>query len=366
MTPDASALEERLIALGKALIDQHRARVVVAPNAAESGFWFGGGNMVQAEGSLYLAGRYRNAGDSRVGVAAGTRGLELAIFRSADRGETFEKVASWAKSDLSAGDASVLSIEGAALHVGPMGVQLFVSTEKDGVGYPAGFEDYLKPGTGVWSIDRLAAPDFASLRDAVVGPFLSSNDPEHLHIKDPFVYESAAGQLTMLYCSHPFSWSSSNTGYVPVTDGVASESVPDFFPRGTTWDVAMTRGTAVVDVPLVGLFSDSRARLVFYCGGECVRNLDEHLSAVKRPRGYSCEELGGLAWLPEPGFGRPERLSRYEPMFVSPHGTGCSRYVDVLTTDDGMYATWQQSQPDGSQPLVMNFLPSHEITDILS
>jgi hypothetical protein len=35
---------------------------------------------------------------------------------------------------------------------------------------------------------------------------------------------------------------------------------------------------------------------------------------------------------------------------------GTSRYVDVLTTAEGYYVTWQQSQPDRSQPLVMNFL----------
>lgn len=365
MTSEPSEIEQRLIALGKALIDQEAARTIIAPNAAESGFWFGGGNMVQAHGVLYVVGRFRNAGDSRLGISAGTRGLELAVFRSNDAGGSFEKVVSWSKSDLNVGDTAVLSIEGAALHVGEAGAQLFVSTEKDGVGYPAGFESYLKPGTGVWSIDRLVANDLDSLRDADVEPFLSSAEPEYLHIKDPFVYESATGGLTMLYCSHPFCWSSSNTGYVTV-EGDAGPPTHNFFARGTTWDVAMVRGTAVVDIPSVGLFANLQARLLFYCGGECVRDLDEHSEAVKRPRGYSCEELGGLAWLPEPGFSAPRRLSRFEPMFVSPHGTGCSRYVDVLTTDDGMYATWQQSQPDGSQPLVMNFLPTDEITRILS
>ncbi|MEX0886763.1 MAG: hypothetical protein WD009_10015 [Phycisphaeraceae bacterium] len=27
-----------------------------------------------------------------------------------------------------------------------------------------------------------------------------------------------------------------------------------------------------------------------------------------------------------------------------------SRYLDVLLRDDGLLATWQQAQPDGSQP----------------
>jgi hypothetical protein len=50
------------------------------------------------------------------------------------------------------------------------------------------------------------------------------------------------------------------------------------------------------------------------------------------------------------------------PASLAPAGTGlvfydggeCLRYVDVLTTADGYTATWQQSRPDGSQPLMIN------------
>ncbi len=363
----ADVKEQRLIKLGHALIDQAAARVIVEPNSPESGFWFGGGNMLELDGDLYVVGRFRNAGDSRLGVTVGTRGLELAVFRSDDRGQRFRKVASWSKNELNVDQTTVLSIEGAALFADQNGVQLFVSTEKDGIGYPAGFDSYLKPGTGVWTIDRLTASSIDQLKDAEVRPFLSSNDPEHLHVKDPFVHTNESGQLTVLYCSHPFAWTSSNTCAATIgADGTTTDPLNGLLERGTTWDVAMTRGTAVVDVPQVGAFADERAQLLFYDGGECVRNLDEHAAAVKRPRGYSCEELGGLAWMPTGSFADARRVSRYEPMFISPHGTGCSRYVDVLTTRDGMYATWQQAQADGSQPLVMNFLPTDEITRILS
>ena len=53
------------------------------------------------DGTLYVVGRFRNAGDSRTGIAAGTRGLELAIFASCDNGSTFEKVVSWDKAAVS-------------------------------------------------------------------------------------------------------------------------------------------------------------------------------------------------------------------------------------------------------------------------
>ena len=97
-----------------------------------------------------------------------------------------------------------------------------------------------------------------------------------------------------------------------------------------------------------------------------MRQLDENLRALKRARGYSCEELGGAMWTFTDNLSATQRLSRTAPLFVSPHGTGSSRYVSTLATNKGLYATWQQSQPDGSQPLVMNFLPTHKITQLLS
>ena len=105
--------------------------------------------------------------------------------------------------------------------------------------------------------------------------------------------------------------------------------------------------------------------MFFYDGGECVRDLDQHATAVKRPRGYSCEELGGVAYCQDGDLNTVQRLSVNHPMFVSPHGTGCSRYVDVLATADNFIVTWQQSQDDGSQPLVMNVVPRAEIEALL-
>jgi hypothetical protein len=88
---------------------------------------------------------------------------------------------------------------------------------------------------------------------------------------------------------------------------------------------------------------------------------------VKRPRGYSCEEIGGAAWIQNGDLASVERLSKHAPLFISPTGTGCSRYVDVLQTKDGrLIATWQQSQDDYSQPLVMNSLTAEEVEALLA
>ncbi|MDA0282657.1 MAG: exo-alpha-sialidase [Planctomycetota bacterium] len=369
-------LEQRLTNLANALVDQQRARTIVPAQQPLTGFWFGGGNTIQdVDGSLHVVGRYRNHGDSRTGVAAGERGLELAVFTSRDGGDVWEKSLSFSKSDLNAGSRKVLSIEGSALRRLANGYELYVSTEKDGVGYPAGFGEYLKPGTGVWTIERLAAETIEGLKDSPIETVVECEDLRWLHVKDPFLYERAKGNLNLLFCSHPFSWSSSNTGFraSPYSGQGRISKTPsfdpavyDFFPRGTTWDVAMTRGTCVLDVPTVGAFAELDVSLFFYDGGESLRDLDEHSTAVKRPRGYSCEELGGVAYIQNGSFEHVERLSKYLPQFISPYGTGCSRYVDVLLTDAGLMATWQQSQDDRSQPLVMHQLSHQDVAAILS
>jgi len=375
MTSLTAEHEQRLTNLADALIDQKRARIIVPAQQQSTGFWFGGGNTIEdANGELHVVGRFRNHGDSRTGVAAGERGLELAVFSSSDSGETWKKSLSFTKPELNVGDRPVLSIEGSALRRTSTGYELYVSTEKDGVGYPAGYESFLKPGTGVWTIERLTSPTLEGLKDSPLETVAECRDLRWLHIKDPFLYERSGDSLHLLYCSHPFSWSSSNTGYrvTPCNQAVDVEIGPqfgphmyEFFPRGTTWDVAMTRGTCIVDVPRVGAFADVDASLFFYDGGESLRDLDEHATAVKRPRGYSCEELGGVAYIQNGNLEQAERLSKYLPQFISPYGTGCSRYVDVLATKTGLLATWQQSQEDRSQPLVMNSLTHDEVTDIL-
>lgn len=358
---------QHLAEVACALVDQKAAKVVVEPQRPSSGHWFGGGNMVQdSQGTLWLVGRYRNQGDSRTGLGKGERGLELAIFQSTDQGSTFSKVISLSKSELNVGDREVLSIEGSALRLTDSGVELFVSTEKTGIGYPQNLQSYLKPGTGVWTVDRIRADSIEALADVEVETILQSSDPRFLHVKDPFL-GSHCEEDCLLFCTHPFSWTSSNTGYVSLTqEPTIDQANLEFFPRGFTWDVAMTRGTAVVPLPQVGVLADRVISLFFYDGGECVRNLDEHNAAVKRPRGYSCEELGGVAFCENEDLHHPQRLSVEAPLFVSPHGTGCSRYVDVLVTEDAYIATWQQAQTDGSQPLVMNVVPRSTIEGILA
>ncbi len=358
-----------LQAFARKLVDQEAARIIVPPYENREGFWFGAGNLsVGPDGRFYLVGRYRNFGDSRTGLGAGTRGLELAIFRSETGTKDFIKILSFGKADLNAGSREVISIEGAKLLFGEEGVELFVSTEKSGISYPPGLEDFLKPGTGVWTIDHLRAASVEELAGAPVSTLIECTDPRWLHVKDPVVYRPGNGDTVLYYCTHPFSWSSANTGMAVRPAGSSSFGDPDYerFSRGFTWDVAASRVTSLCPIPRVGAFAAFQEPvLLFYDGAESMRRYEEHASAVHRPRGYSCEELGGAAYADSAESGRIERLSQTLPDFVSPNGTGCSRYVDVLVTGDGYYVTWQQSQPDRSQPLVMNFVPRDEAEALL-
>jgi hypothetical protein len=244
-----------------------------------------------------------------------------------------------------------------------------VSSEKD-VPYPRGLESFQKPGTGVWSIDIMhgARPD--GIEAATLRPALDENpDPGYLHMKDPKVFDDGDGNTVMLFCDHPFTWSSANSGYAVRAAGSDRFQVHswELIGRGPAWDVAGTRLTNRMIVPRLGMLAGlPPVAIYFYDGLECYRPHEQNAQAALRPRGYSCEELGGACYGPASEFPRMTRLSRLFPLFVSPHGTGCSRYVDTLVGNDGIFAIWQQSQPDESQPLVGHFLPMNDVVRILA
>ena len=223
-----STLKDKLVRFAQTLVDQERAHIIVPPLEPSSGFWFGGGNLVErpTTGTLYLTGRYRTYGDSRTGLHVGERGLELAVYESRDRGASFDKLLSWSKQALSPEGQPVLSIEGSALRFGEDGVELYVSSEKASVGYPSELRSYQKPGTGVWTIDRLQAASIDGLRQAAVEPLLACQDPRTLHVKDPALYETTTGDICLVFCTHPFSWTSSNSAYALRPAGAASFGPP--------------------------------------------------------------------------------------------------------------------------------------------
>ena len=363
------SISSKLRSLGSALIDQENARILIPAQDQSTGFWFGGGSVIQdRDGSILICGRYRNFGDSRTGTGAGARGLELAIFRADSPEGDFEKIVSFSKADLTCAGREVVSIEGCALHLTDDDIELFISTEKDDA-YPDSHKDFQKPGTGVWSIDRIHAAKVDELSPSNIEEIIPFGPPPYLHVKDPVTTDLPDGSLGLIYCTHPFSWSSSGTAAITRAAGSSDyQHVTDtMLHRGPVWDIAAARVTDRLPVPKVGAFADQENQsLYFYDSCECLRPLDDNEKAVARPRGYSCEEIGGLALGNDADFPAIDSITVEAPLFVSPTGTGCSRYVSTLVTDDGIFATWQQSQDDLSQPLVGHFLSNEKITELLA
>ncbi|MCM8769236.1 MAG: exo-alpha-sialidase [Candidatus Omnitrophica bacterium] len=367
MDKEIRKLEQRLEKLGEALIDQKKARVIIESYRREKGFWFGGGKLIRDKQSrLILSGRYRNAGDSRYGLEAGERGLELAVFVSRDQGLSFQKILSWGKKDLANGGKEVISIEGSCLYLAKDRVWLFVSLEKK-LGYPASVKEYQKPGTGIWEVDVFSGETIEKLNAAEIRTVLSSLRPERLHIKDPVVFDLNK-QTYMFYCQHPFSWTCSYTGLARLRNNMEVQEIvsEDVLPRGYCWDVAVCRLTCRVPVPRVGFLRElPPVSLYFYDGAECMREHPQSEKGIVRPRGFSCEEISGLAWGFDEKFPEIYRLSLHFPFFVSDQGTGCSRYISATGSEDGLFACWQKSMADFSQPLVFHTLNRKEIEEIL-
>ena len=77
--------------------------------------------------------------------------------------------------------------------------------------------------------------------------------------------------------------------------------------------------------------------------------------------------MGGLTYGFDREFPAQHRLSRLEPLFVSPEGTGASRYVSVMSeADGGLFATWERSTPTRSHPLFGHRLNAARVTSILT
>ena len=360
-------ISEKLIHFANELINQDTAKIIIPGNKQEKGYWFGGGNMVSDElGNLWLIGRYRDAGDSRTGVRSGSRGLELSLFMSENKAASFQKMKSWFKTDLVNDQYKVLSIEGSALNkLSDKTWEIFFSIEKSRT-YPATLEEYQKPGTGIWSVGRIITSSLADFHNASVDEIILCNKHyQHLHVKDPVALGTKSNDI--LFCTHPFTWASGSTGYARRNNSNKFDVVDwCIVEKGHSWDVATTRITSKLPLPRVGYFAElPPCSIYFFDGAECMNELSQNSSERHRPRGYSCEELSGIYFGFDEDFPSIQKISILQPLFISPWGTGCCRYIDALVTDDGIHASWQQSQKNLSQPLVHNFLSNIQIQDFL-
>ena len=302
--------KQKLTAFTQALVNQEKARIIVPARRQEAGFWFGGGKLIAGgEGVLYLSGRYRNSGDSRTGLDLGERGAELAVFRSADAGKTFTKIKAFLKNDLDVGGWEVVSIEGSALRMDERGdAELFVSSEKKNRAFPSGLENYHKPGTGSWTIERMTGRGIEGLDPKTLVTILKSDDPRWFNCKDPFLFDTKDGSLGLGFCTHPFNWASSNSAFA-ILDGKRGEAVAridfDYFPRGFCWDVGITRATCFLKLPRLGAFKDEEVTLVFYDGGEAMRGIPPARTRGKETAGALLRGAGRRRLLLRGGASKP-------------------------------------------------------------
>jgi len=104
----------------------------------------------------------------------------------------------------------------------------------------------------------------------------SSSDPCYLHFKDPNLWNAPSANPTkihLLFCTHSFSWSSATTGSACfVKDSnhelkLSGKVNPDVFPRGTTWDVAVSRITGSLSLPRIGILESFPSLSLFAYDG---------------------------------------------------------------------------------------------------
>jgi len=71
--------------------------------------------------------------------------------------------------------------------------------------------------------------------------------------------------------------------------------------------------------------------------------------------------LGGIAYCFDQEFPlKFHRLSTLFPEFISPFGTGASRYHTLVPLSNGnLLGIWQQSSNNSSQKLIGNILPNY-------
>ena len=128
--------------------------------------------------------------------------------------DDFQKVLSFSKEDLSHTE-EVVSIEGVSLipdSTSDTGFEFIISTEKKSA-YPKNLINFQKPGTGVWSIDLLQSENgLDSFKLDEMSTIARSEKGSTLHYKDPVAFTSNDGHTHIVFCHHPFSWSSSNSG----------------------------------------------------------------------------------------------------------------------------------------------------------
>jgi hypothetical protein len=280
-----------------------RSVVVVAPPAAEPGYWAGAPSAARCGGEIYLAYRLRQP------VGAG-RGYAVAVARSGD-GVHFETLLVIGKQEM-----DTESLERPALVLTPQGTwRLYLSCATH--------------GTKHWRVEVIEAAhpaDFSARTSQVVLP-----GDARTGVKDPVILYRDRRWHLWASChplADPDQADQMATGYATSADGLEwSWQGTALAGRAGQWDA---RGT--------------RVSTVRYVAGMIVAYYDGRASAAE-----NYEECTGVAVGTEPTALTP--LDSV-PVSRSPYHGGGLRYLDVLQQADGRHRLYYElTRPDGAHEL---------------
>ena len=126
-----------------------------------------------------------------------------------------------------------------------------------------------------------------SLDISTIKTVISTQDANTLHIKDPVATRIKNDQTELIYCNHPFSWSSSNTGLALAVNNESSfTKISDsILPRGNSWDVACSRITEILPNPQIGSFINSPPLSFYFYDGQ-----NAYVHSIKIPKQLKDQE----------------------------------------------------------------------------
>lgn len=312
--------------------DPTRGTVVAEPVGDGPGYWAGAPAVCRDldTGDIYLYYRIR-----RPRNVEPERGGECRILRSED-GVHFEPVWSAVKSQFGSD-----SMERAALGRGPDGVwRLFLS--------------YVDPDTKKWRVDRMEADRPDSFDPTTTECLFDPDDLGVEGVKDPVLFHHDGAHHMILSYATPLSdveggdgamhatADAYNTGLVVSRTGLATSGngrdydwQGDLFsPETDGWDRWCRRICCVVPGP-DGLTA-------YYDGAADVsENYEERTGIAVGP------DLRSLTSATPDG-----------PCLVSPHATGCLRYMDALILDDRVLYYYELARPDGAHETRVSVVPT--------
>lgn len=311
------------------LFDPEEGVTIIEPAGSGPGNWAGAPGVIYDPASerFYLSYRVRKPQPIRGGecyIASSTDGVHFDVIWSATKG-----------------DFGSPSVERFGIAKAPDGSWLL---------YPS----YVDPGDNRWRIDVIQADDPASFDVSKRQKVFTASDVGVEGVKDAWVMRlngfyymliSYAARMETLSPEQQERMHATadiyNTGLTLSSsamavsqDGIKYEWLGDVFPpRAGAWDGYAARLGCVV--------ATEYGWIGYYDGSASVEG--------------NYEERTGLAQSFD--LRHFQRLTFDGPALVSPHGSGCLRYIDAVPMKDEILLYYEYCRPDGSHELRMNRLP---------